>query len=262
MERTGKPENIVTGQLTISLSEARERVRKIDESTAYREFIETLRTRFPWRFQRVKPEALERDYLRIVDHHLVHMLPRISRYVEAGIRRVFDFGCGSGGSSIALAMVFPDLHCCGTDIDAEDIKVARERAALYGVAGRCEFLHVPPSETIPFPDASFDFCICSSVLEYVTDKQTRAFCIREMARLIKPRGLLFVSVPNRLYPFEVHTSKWGWNYFPRALHARIVDCGFWEVPSLARPARLRLHRTPLVQLFRPWSSLCYRKEGD
>jgi hypothetical protein len=72
--------------------------------------------------------------------------------------------------------------------------------------------------------------------------------------------LLFFFVPNRLYPFEIHTRKWGWNYFPHWLCARTVDSNFWEVRRLARRNVLTLHQTPLVQLFRPWSNFCLRKE--
>ena len=140
--------------------------------------------------------------------------------------------------------------------------MARERASLYGVADRCEFHFVSPGQPLPFQTGSFDFCQCSSALEYVVDREARKFCVREMARLLRPQGLLFCSVPNRLYPIEVHSRKWGWNYFPELLHAQIVGSTAWEVKRLAGPSVLRLHRTPLVEFFRPWSNFCLRRGGD
>jgi ubiquinone/menaquinone biosynthesis C-methylase UbiE len=175
---------------------------------------------------------------------------------------VLDFGCGSGGSAVALALVYPDVACVGTDIDATEVAIARERASLYGVADRCEFYCVAPGQSLPFPDASFDACQCSSVLEYVVDADARRFCVHEMARLLRRGGLVFCSVPNRLYPLEIHTRKWGWNYFPKLLHAQIVDCTAWEVQRLARPLVLRMHQTPLIELFRPWSNFCLRRESS
>jgi hypothetical protein len=80
-----------------------------------------------------------------------------------------------------------------------------------------------------------------------------------MVQLVRPGGLLFFSVPNRLYPFEIHTRKWGWNYFPKWLNARTLDSSFWEVRKLALPNVLKLHQTPLVQLVRPWSNFCVKK---
>jgi len=245
-----------------SLARARERARAVAESPGYANFVESVREASPWRFEKLLPAVLARDCLRLVDHHLDHLLPRLGRYLHPDVRRVLDFGCGSGGSVVALALVRPDLICVGTDVDPTEVRVARERAKLYGVADRCEFHCVVPGEPLPFPDAWFDFCQCSSVLEYVVDTDARRFCIREMARLLRHQGLLFCSVPNRLYPFEIHTRKWGWNYFPNALSAQIVDCTAWEVQRLARPLRLKMHRTPVLELFRPWSNFCLRRDSE
>lgn len=246
------------------LERARETARAVANSEpGYPKFVQMVREATPWRFSKLPPAILERDYLRVVDHHLDHLIPRLARYLGSDVRRVLDFGCGSGGSAIALALVCPDVVCIGTDIDDREVAIARERANLYGVADRCEFYGVPPGQPLPFPDASFDLCQCSAVLEYVVDAEARRWCVHEMARLLRHGGRLFCSVPNRLYPFEIHTRKWGWNYFPALLNAQTVDCTAWEVKRLARPMILRLHQTPLIELFRPWSNFCLRREaGD
>ena len=248
----------------IALEEAREKAVAISQSSSFERFVGMVRERFPKRFE-ISSEALNRDYLRVVESHLQHLIPRLQCCIEPGTRRVLDFGCGSGGSAIALAMVYPDIYCYGADIEADEIAVARERAELYEVADRCEFHHVGEGQPLPFPDSFFDLCQCSSVLEYVVDPDARKFCVQEMVRLIAPDRLLFVSVPNRLYPFEVHSwwrgkPNWGWNYFPKLLNASTVDSTVWEVKKLARPTVLKLHRTPLVQLFRPWSTFCLKRE--
>jgi SAM-dependent methyltransferase len=167
--------------------------------------VDNLRRRFPARFENPSPH-LERDYLRVVEQHLDDLLPLVLPHVGKSVRSVFDFGCGPGGSAIALAMVYPQVRCCGMDIDAGAIEVARERAELYGVADRCEFTAIQPNERLPIVDESFDLCLCSSVIEYVTEREARRFCIQEMVRAVRPNGLLFFSVPNGLYPFEVHTG--------------------------------------------------------
>jgi len=249
----------------ISLQDALQKAETVSKSGEYEEFLMALREKYPRRFQS-DSSVIERDYLRIVDHHLRHLIPLMQSYIGSNVRRALDFGCGSGGSAIALAMVFPEIQCFGTDVDDNEVNVALQRAKLYGVQERCQFLPVGENEPLPFPDASFDFCLCSSVLEYVTDKDARKFCVQEMARLIVPGGLLFVSGPNRLYPFEVHSwwngnPKWGWNYFPKLLHARTVDFTVWEVQKLARPGTLKLYNTPLTELFKPWSNFCLRKEN-
>jgi SAM-dependent methyltransferase len=242
----------------VAWREAKERAKTISRTRDYNEFVDYLRKDFPSRFKGPL-HALERDYLRIVDHHLEYLVPRMLPNMQPNVRRMLDFGCGSGGSAVALAMVYPGMRFFGTDIDPKEIAAARERAKLYNVADRCEFAHVEENGRLPFPDESFDFCLCSSVIEYVIETEARQFCVQEMVRLVATGGLLFFSVPNRLYPFEVHTGKWGWNYFPKLLKARTVDSTFWEVRRLARPTRLQLRPTPIAQLFRPWSNFCVQK---
>ena len=244
-----------------SLKRAREAAETIAASGDYVSFVEIVRKMDPWIFKRPS-SVVDRDYLRVVDHHLKNLLPHIQRYIEPSTRRVLDFGCGSGGSAIALAMVYPEISCFGTDIDERAIEVARHRAKLYGVENRCHFHCVSERVTSAFADNSFEFCQCSSVLEYCVSPGERSFCIQEMVRLVKPEGLLFFSTPNRLYPFEIHTGKWLWNYFPRWFNARTVDSSYWEVRKLAQPNVLKLHRTSWVQLFRPWSNFCVRKESE
>jgi SAM-dependent methyltransferase len=247
-----------------SFGEARARARQVANSDDYVRFAEKARARFPQRSEAAR-QSFERDYVDVVDHHLESLLPRLTGYMAPEPQRVLDFGCGSGGSAIALTLVYPRLFCWGTDVDADEVSIAGERAALYGVADRCDFRHVPPNERLPFDDGFFDLCLCSSVLEYVVDRAARAFCVREMTRLIRPGGLMVISVPNRLYPFEIHSwwrgrPKWGWNYFPKLLKADTVDCTVWEVQKLARPASLKLYRTPVRQLFKPWSTFCLQRE--
>lgn len=249
-----------SGNPVLALKNARSLAETTSRSRQYEQFVAIVRAKFPWCFQK-NSDTLERDYLRIVDHHLKHLIPLLVTYISPDMRRVLDFGCGSGGSAIALAMVYPEIRCYGTDIDADQISIARERAKLYHVEDRCEFYHVREGQPLPFSDAFFDFSLCSSVIEYATETEVRQFCVREMVRLVARQGLLFFSVPNRLYPFEIHTHKWGWNYFPKRLHARTVDSTFWEIRHLALPAALELYRTPLVRLFRPWSNFCVRREG-
>lgn len=237
---------------------ARERAGLIARSEEYGDFVELVRAKTPRRFDGNKDLD---GFLRRVDEHLQHFVPNLLASVDHDIRNVLDFGCGTGASSIALAMVFPGIQCHGTDINRIDVAIAHERAKLYGVEDRCRFDVVGEGEALPVSSEQFDLCVCCSVLEYVTDPKARRFCVQEMARAIAPGGLLFMTVPNRLYPIEIHTRKLGWNYFPRLLNARIVGTSAWEVKNLARPYSMKLHRTPLRQLLAPWTNFCLEKEA-
>lgn len=237
---------------------ARERAAVVAKSEAYVEFVEFVRAKTPWRFKGGEGSDM---FLRRVDEHLEHFVPKLLASVDGDIRDVLDFGCETGSASIALAMVFPEIECHGTDINEVDMSIAHERARLYGVSDRCRFDYVGAGQALPFPSDRFDLCVCCSVLEYVTDPKVRRFCVQEMARVTAPGGMLFMTVPNRIYPVEIHKRKLGWNYFPKLLNAQIVGSSAWEVKRLARPHSLELHRTPLLQLFTPWTNFCLKKEA-
>lgn len=238
------------------LRAAREKTAAIDNSAAHDAFVEVVRRETPWRFN---GEGRPQRYLLNVEHHLVNFVPKLLASVDRDIRTVFDFGCGSGSGSISLAMMFPKIRCQGVDISPAEVSIGRARAALYGVGDRCQFDVIQPGQALSAPSNASDLCICCSVLEYVTDPKVRKLCVQEMARIIKPGGLLFMTVPNRLYPIELHSHKLGWNYFPRLLKARIVGSNVWEVRALARPTLLNPHRMPLLQALTPWTNFCVEK---
>ena len=52
---------------------------------------------------------------------------------------------------------------------------------------------------LPFPDGSFDSCICTEVLEHIPDDNA---AIRELARCVKPGGTLLISVPHPPAPYD------------------------------------------------------------
>ncbi|MCC8984520.1 class I SAM-dependent methyltransferase, partial [Bradyrhizobium acaciae] len=61
-------------------------------------------------------------------------------------------------------------------------------------AERLTFQQIPTIASLPFADRSFDGVLCASVLEYVSDV---AQCLRQIHRVLRPGGLLLVSIPNR-----------------------------------------------------------------
>ena len=63
---------------------------------------------------------------------------------------------------------------------------------------------------MPFTGNSFDFCQCSSVLEYCFEASIRAKVLhQEMVRLVSPQGLLFFSVPNRFIRLKFTRANGG-----------------------------------------------------
>jgi SAM-dependent methyltransferase len=63
---------------------------------------------------------------------------------------IVDLGCGSGASTIALALAYPHAEVHGVDLDVASIEEARDRARATGVAERVTF-EVADAATVTFP---------------------------------------------------------------------------------------------------------------
>ncbi len=96
-----------------------------------------------------------------------------------------DAGCGTGTLARFLAKA-KGCNTLGVDASAEMI-------ANCVPARNTEFRQIRDICETGLPDGTFDGVLCSSVLEYVSDPRA---ALIELRRLLKPEGLLFVSVPN------------------------------------------------------------------
>src|SRR5580698_5080857 len=103
-----------------------------------------------------------------------------------------DAGCGSG--TLARYLVEAGARVLGVDAAEEMITLARELASRDVASSQLRFEHIATIAHLPLPNQSLDGILCSSVLEYVPDP---AACLTEFARVVRPGGLLVVSVANR-----------------------------------------------------------------
>jgi SAM-dependent methyltransferase len=105
---------------------------------------------------------------------------------------------------------------------------------------------------IDLPDASFDCVICIEVLEHVADPFAAA---RELMRIIRPGGALFLTVPFLNGYHGIPQSKSGthgdfpdyWRFTHQGLQKLFGDLRDLEVTPLNGPIELRLRFTPLIR---------------
>jgi SAM-dependent methyltransferase len=96
----------------------------------------------------------------------------------SALDRVLDLGCGGGSLRAQLA----GLHVIGVDVDPGELA---HNPKLPSVCAE--------SHSLPFAGESFDLVICHHSLEHFRDA---AGAIGEIRRVLKPKGRLFVSVPD------------------------------------------------------------------
>lgn len=146
---------------------------------------------------------------------------------------LLDLGCSLGYTLQAAGDL--GLSAAGVDISEHAVKVCRERGF------RAE---LGTLDALPFPDAAFQLVIVKHVLEH-TPKPREA--LREIARVLKPGGGLFLAVPHggyikaRINPStsrhfrpEVHGTEHFVYYVPATL-ARLLREESFDPVATAHP---------------------------
>jgi SAM-dependent methyltransferase len=110
---------------------------------------------------------------------------------------LLDLGCGTGRHTFEALRRGADV--VALDQNAEDLKGVEVMVAAMVEAGEVMAPDGPvtlraDALALPFPDDSFDRVIASEVLEHIPDDGA---AIAEIFRVVRPRGLVAVSVPRR-----------------------------------------------------------------
>jgi SAM-dependent methyltransferase len=151
---------------------------------------------------------IEREANR-VEAHRRHLLPLLEETVGP-VDQVLDVGCSTGGTTIAMALSsqLNAKSVIGVDPNSLSLEAARVRAAGYQVdPDIVKFQQVLPGQPIPFPDNVFDLVTCISVLEFISSASGRDFLLREIQRVTRPGGHIYVATPCSWLPFEYHSKR-------------------------------------------------------
>jgi ubiquinone/menaquinone biosynthesis C-methylase UbiE len=132
--------------------------------------------------------AAAQSYLEQIDNTFVEHAVRLAKQRERG--RALDIGTGPGQITIKLAGRLTLWKFIGIDRSPNMIAKARENLGAAGnhLAGRVEF-RVADGNHLPFPDATFDFVLCNSVLHHLA--QPMQF-LDEIARVAAPGAAILL----------------------------------------------------------------------
>lgn len=95
--------------------------------------------------------------------------------------RFLDVGCGTGGT---LDWLRPYGQAIGLDMEPLALEFCRQRGY--------NDLVLASATSLPFADSSIEAVVALDVLEHIADHTTAA---REIARILTPGGMLYVTVP-------------------------------------------------------------------
>jgi len=113
--------------------------------------------------------------------------------------RVLDLGCGNGSYSVRLAEHFDEV--VGVEIEPERLGQFRDRLERHPQAERFE-LRLQSGERLSDPDDHYDAAFAIEVLEHIVHLDV---AVAEVARVLRPGGVFYITVPNRWFPVETHS---------------------------------------------------------
>jgi 2-polyprenyl-3-methyl-5-hydroxy-6-metoxy-1,4-benzoquinol methylase len=108
-------------------------------------------------------------------------------------KRILEVACGRGGFSRLLAS--KGAIVCGADFSESAIGIAKEKLLRDpALADRVTYVQAD-AQNLPFNEGSFDVVVSCETIEHVPDPRA---AVREMYRVCKPGGLLYLTTPNYL----------------------------------------------------------------
>lgn len=127
-------------------------------------------------------------------HSRMHVVDEALRACPSG--RLLDVGCGPGMLVRHLLDTRPgDFYITGCDRSATMIDAATGAAEGSGDVR----LTVACVEDLPFPDENFDVVVAMGILEYTAADRA----LREIARVVRPGGLVVVTMLNPISPYRL-----------------------------------------------------------
>ncbi len=111
--------------------------------------------------------------------------------------KILDVGCGNGNISLALASLGYQVK--GIDISEESVQKARGRSTFENLSFEAQ-----NAEELTATEERFDAIVCSEVLEHLNQPEGLASVL---SVLLKPTGVLIVTVPNGYGPRELLVTQ-------------------------------------------------------
>jgi len=125
--------------------------------------------------------------------------------------QVLEVGAGAGVISRSLARAVGPAGAV-TAVDVVDERVVHDGY---------RFLQVEDT-TLPFADASFEIVVSNHVIEHVGPRPIQMDHLREIHRVLRPSGLLYLAAPNKWTVMEPHFRLPLLSWLPSALAHRYV----------------------------------------
>ena len=121
---------------------------------------------------------------------------QISSVLQPG-DRVLDLACGPANQLLQVARLNPQAQFVGLDASPTMLRCAQD-ALAQAAPGNVALLQGDMTRLAPFADASVDVVTCTMSLHHLPDLAALQATMREVRRVLKPRGRLYLIDFGRL----------------------------------------------------------------
>ena len=139
-------------------------------------------------------------------------------------KNILDVGCGAD-PSYAREISAMGKHVHGLDYTFNFLRLAQPRSGDMRLAQA-------DATQMPYRDSSFDAAICSETAEHIPDDRG---VVQEIARVLKPGGLLFFTVPNLWNASRIVSMIKARDFTVRLAEHHIREYSPQQVDSLLSP---------------------------
>ncbi|MFB0561705.1 MAG: class I SAM-dependent methyltransferase [Candidatus Lokiarchaeia archaeon] len=150
------------------------------------------------------------EYLKKGMARTVFLFKKVAEHIPFEGSRFLDLGCGMANISIYCSRYFP--YVVGLDLSANVLKAAKQNIKSQQAKG--VNLINGDALWLPFADETFDMVLTYDMYEHVWKQDD---LLKEICRVIKPRGFLVLTTGNRFFPLDRHTMLWFIDYLPKKL---------------------------------------------
>ena len=157
------------------------------------------------RYAEVAHQFLQSVYVKSSHPALKNDWDLLERLKElAPGKRGLDAGCGAGARDV-YALWSSGYDIWGIDVVDENIKLAIELHPE--IAGRVSVADL--RSPLAFRDKSFDFVICNAVIQHIPPDVAKGITLPELARELKPGGVLQLMFKNGTGLLSVFDRDYG-----------------------------------------------------
>lgn len=218
----------------VSFVENTHRITKFNSMNSH-EFLNAMNSFFKnggYRYETVR----DKTYYREIDRHIENM---IASDIPTQ-RTILDLCCGIG----RLKSILQNEKVIGIDISDTAIDIAKSTHKEYP---DYEF-HQMDAHHLAFPDNYFDVVLFIDAIEHVHNAE---IVMKEVARVLKPGGVLMTTIANRDSLNQFMTRKLGYPEFVTN-YQHIKEFSFEESKALLNHAGLDIINSSGIFLFPYW----------